>query len=156
MNNKSKKAVSPIITTVLLILLALVLALIILLYFRGFLSEKIAKFIPTTGEERPISEACDAISLEVAIAGNNELSVINQGDIPLYKIGVRVLDSSTGDSNVKEYDNVKGLSAGQAIMVSTPDQQLSGNKVSVAAILIGKGNKDATKEYNCKKWINVA
>jgi FlaG/FlaF family flagellin (archaellin) len=151
---KNKQGLSPLITTIFLILLAIILAVIILLWATGFTGEKISKFIPSSGGDRPITEACEKVLLQVSITGTNELSIINQGDIPLYKLGVRVTDSASGESTVKEYDVVKGLSTGQSISIQST-QTLSGNKVSIVPILIGKSDKSDTKEYNCKNWVEV-
>jgi flagellin-like protein len=157
MNSKNnKRGLSPIITTILLILLALVLAAIILLWARGFIQEKVSKFIPTSGEDRPIDEACEAVSLQIAITGNNELSIINKGDIPLYKLSIKIADSTSRTSTTQENSQVKGLSAGQSLVIQTDSSQpLLGNKVSVAPILLGKSDKQETKEYNCKNWVDV-
>jgi flagellin-like protein len=151
----AKKAVSPIITTVLLILVAIILAIIILVWARGFIAEKVSKFIPEQQEDRPISEACTSpsLSLSVAINGDNELSLINQGDIPVYKIGVRVT-ASGGESTIVEYD-ATGLNPGQSKSIATPTQHLTGNKIAIVPILIGKSEKKGTVEYNCKNWAEV-
>lgn len=148
----TKKAISPIITTVLLILIAIILAVIILLWARGFISEKISKFVPAQSQDRPIEEACNLVVLSAGINGN-QLSIINQGDIPVYKIGVRVTASSSGDSTIKEYDTT-GLNPGQTKLLTTT-QSLSGNKVEIVPILIGKSEKKGNVEYNCKQWLSV-
>lgn len=150
----TKKAVSPIITTVLLILIAIVLAIIILIWARGFISEKISKFVPAQSQDRPITEACDGVILAAGVSGNNELSIINQGDIPVYKLGVRVVDSDSGDATIVEYDTT-GLNAGQTKLLPTPTQSLSGKKISIVPILIGKSEKKGIVEYNCKTWYDL-
>ncbi len=150
----TKKAVSPIITTVLLILIAIILAIIILVWARGFISEKISKFIPAQSQDRPINEACDIVLLAAGVSGDKELSIINQGDIPVYKLGVRVTDSASGDATIVEYDTT-GLNPGQTKLLPTPTQILTGKKVSIVPILIGKSEKKGTVEYNCKTWYDV-
>lgn len=149
----AKKAVSPIITTVLLILVAIVLAIIILVWARGFIAEKVSKFIPAQSQDRPITEACDSVSLSASTSGDQELSIVNQGDIPVYKIGIRVT-ASGGESTIVEYDTT-GLNPGQSKSIPTPTQHLTGNGVAIVPILIGKSEKKGTVEYNCKTWFNV-
>lgn len=148
----TKKGISPIITTVLLILIAIILAVIILLWARGFISEKVSKFVPSESQDRPIEEACNLVSLSAGIDGN-QLSVVNQGDIPVYKLNVRVTNSVSGDSTIKEYDTT-GLNPGQTKLLTTA-QSLSGNKVEIEPILIGKSDKNGNVEYNCKIWLTV-
>jgi len=82
-NSNAKKAISPVVTTILLVMIAIVLALIILLWARGFIKETLMKF----GE--PIERACEQVNLQVSISGS-ELSVINQGSVPVYKLAVRI------------------------------------------------------------------
>ena len=52
MDTKNKKAVSPVVSTVLLVLIVIILAIIILLWSRGFIKEVILKEIP--GEESKV------------------------------------------------------------------------------------------------------
>lgn len=149
----AKKAISPIITTVLLVLVAIVLAVIILVWARGFIAEKVSKFIPAQSQDRPINEACDSISLSAAINGDQEIYLINQGDIPVYKIGVRVTNAASGEATLVEYDTA-GLNPGQSKAVVTT-QSLTGNKIAIVPILIGKSEKKGNVEYNCKTWFDV-
>ena len=148
----NKKAISPIITTVLLVLVAMILAIIILFWARGFISEKISKFIPAQSQDRPVAEACESVSLSVAITGAKELSIINQGDIPVYKLGVRVKDNG-GQATIVEYETI-GLDPGQSKLLATPTQTLTGG-VSIVPILMAKSEKTGTVEYNCKNWVDV-
>jgi flagellin-like protein len=154
MIKSNKRGISPIITTILLVVIAMILAVIILVWARGFMTEKISKFIPSQSEARPITEACDAVLLEPAVTGTNSISIINRGDIPLHMLGVRVTDATSGDSTIVEY--VQDLKPGQSNEITTDASQiLLGNKVEIVPILLGQSEKEGIKQYNCKNWIEV-
>lgn len=137
---KTKKAISPIITTVLLVLLALILAIIILLWARGFVQEPLIKF------DRPIEEACSSVGIQASITGSNDIAVNNIGDIPIYKLGVRI--SGAGASEIETFD--VSLDSGSSINIKT-SSSLSGAEVQLVPILLGSSEENATKEYRCPK-----
>ncbi len=138
---KSKKALSPIITTVLLILIALVLASIIYIWAGNFGTEQVAKF------DEPIENACSEVRLEAAITGDKSVSVINQGSIPVYQLVFLVESSGNSD---KENHTVN-LIAGGATSVATI-ASLTGKQVTLTPILLGTLKKDPSKneEFLCK------
>ena len=90
----NKKALSPVIATVLLILLVIILATIVFLWARGFLGEQIEKF------DRPIDYACDAISFEArlvpGLGGKYAIEIVNTGDIDIYNFQIKRIHG--GDS----------------------------------------------------------
>ena len=135
---KSKKAISPIITTILLIVLALVLALIILLWARGFMTEQVAKF------DAPIENSCKDVNLQASVS-DDSITLSNMGNVPVYKIGIKV--SSAGSSGI-EYKEVNLVQGGSSTITST--KTLTGNSVELVPVLLGKSQKTGeTKEYNC-------
>lgn len=85
---ESKRGLSPVIASVLLILLVIVLASFIFLWARGFISEQIEKF------GQPIETLCDSISFDAQIvqgsAGADALNVLNTGNTDLYQLDVRM------------------------------------------------------------------
>ena len=58
-----KRALSPVITTVLLILVAIILALLIWFWARSAIGEQISKF--DGNSDRPIDEVCNLVNLKV-------------------------------------------------------------------------------------------
>jgi flagellin-like protein len=88
---ENKKAVSPVIATVLLVALVLVMALIIFLWARGFLTEQLQK----NGVE--IATVCDQVNYEaelVSTTNGYELKIANNGNIPIYQFEAKVMDTS--------------------------------------------------------------
>lgn len=95
----SKKGVSPVVATVLLIVIVIVLAAIIFIWARGFLTESATK------GDRVVESSCEDINFEVQIAptasqctGSNDwaIDINNIGNIPIYGIKVLKYDESTG------------------------------------------------------------
>jgi len=141
MNKKqNKKALSPIITTILLILVSLVLAGIIFAWAKSFGSEQVAKF------DEPIENSCVDVRLQAAITGANSVSVINQGSIPVYKLRFLI----EGDGNSDKEDKEVNIIAGGATSVTTI-ANLIGKEVTLMPVLLGTLKDDSTKseEFPC-------
>ncbi len=138
-----KKALSPVITTILLVLLAIVLAAIILLWARGFVKETPLKFDSSLSEDRPIQELCDKVRLEFALSGN-EISVNNIGAIPVNKM--QVITSAGGSSDNTEYEI--NVNSGDSKSV-TSSVNLIGKKVDIVPILLGKLKSGPYSPYSC-------
>ena len=149
--DSSKKALSPVITTVLLILLAIVLAAIIMLWAFGFFGEHVMKFDPSTNEDKSIDEACSSVLLEASVSGN-EVSVLNTGNVAINKIAIRK-SSSDGSSSIEEKE--VNLIPGQSTSVVATD--LSGKIIEISPILLGKKQKSQElSEYTCEEKFLVS
>jgi flagellin-like protein len=135
----NKKALSPIITTVLLIVMALILAMIIFMWAVGFFREQVSK------ADQPIENICPEVNLQASIVGDKLLSLNNQGDYAIYKITIKVSGAGTSD---KEDVQIDLQPAGSKLVDST--LQLSGSNVQIIPILLGTSKKTgAVKEYSC-------
>ena len=98
----SKKGVSPVVATVLLIVIVVVLASIIFIWARGFLSESAVK------GERVVEASCDDVNFEAQIiqhaitecsgasGGDAAIDINNIGNIPIYGVKVLKYDESRG------------------------------------------------------------
>jgi flagellin-like protein len=139
----SKKGLSPVITTILLVLLAVILAGIIFLWAKGFVKEGLVKF----GE--PIERACEKIKFEAAISGEDIL-LTNRGDVPIYKL--RVVSSSAGSSSGVE--SSQAINPGESKTI-TEVSAVSGSKV--VPIILGTSKDNAVQEYECPKkyWFTL-
>ncbi len=133
----NKKAISPVITTISLILLALVLASIIFLWAKGFIGEQVSKF------DRPISESCGNVVLKAAASGEG-IKITNNGNVAVFKVGVR-LTASDGSSSIN--DELINLVPGASLTIfpSIPE----GSKVDLIPILLGKTSKGGSSEFTC-------
>ena len=102
-----KKGVSPVIATVLLIGIVIILAAIIFLWARGFVAEKAQKF------ERAVELSCANVNFRADVFGN-DLDIINDGNVPIYGINVKIIGE--GRVLVKEIlDSTIGLGESKRI-----------------------------------------
>ncbi len=138
----NKKALSPIITTILLVLLAIVLASIIYIWAKNFGTEQVAKF------DAPIENACADVRLEAAITAEKSISIINQGSIPVNKVKLLIINNG----NSQNEENTINLVAGGAKSITTT-ASLIGDKVTVTLVpvLLGTAKSDPSKieEFPC-------
>lgn len=138
----NKKGISPVIATVLLISIALIIGAIIFIWASFFIKENIQK----NGES--IATVCDRVDLEASISGNT-LNIINNGDVPVYKLALNIGDSQ--NLVVKNYGEIN-LGSGQSKTIDLTET----NVVSITPILKGIKN-DAETDYTCdKKQITVS
>ena len=99
----SKRGVSPVVATVLLITLVVILGTIIFIWAKGFLSESAIK------GDRVVENSCDDVKFEVQIIGEasecpkpnsptdyySAIDINNLGNIPIYGVKVLRYDDST-------------------------------------------------------------
>jgi FlaG/FlaF family flagellin (archaellin) len=139
MTKENKKALSPIIATVLLISLGLVLATIVYLFARGFIPEGIAKF------EQPIAESCKKVMFEASYE-NGGIIVQNTGNVPLYGIDISLKSAFA----TRELANFSGASylveAGGVTSYSGIGEIESGSEIRVMPILLGKSTDTEEKK----------
>jgi len=99
MKRGDKRALSPIVATVLLIALVLVLAIIIFLWAKGFISEQIEKF------GQPVESVCEDVSFDVQLVNREmtgyELEIANRGNVAIYNFDIKGI--SGGDSQIKTF-----------------------------------------------------
>jgi flagellin-like protein len=144
---RDKKAVSPVISTVLLILIVIILAVIILLWSRGFIKEKILKF------DKPIEEDCKEVSLKTFINPDNSgFGFTNNGNVPIYAIQLKISDKTSGSSEIRRIDD--NVDSGVSKMIDEPYYESDGitplyKEVKIIPVLLGKTSAGAVKEYSC-------
>jgi len=134
---KTKKGVSPVVATVLLIAIVVVLALIIFLWAKGFITESITK------KGVPIEQKCGEVDLEVAYDGS-DLVVTNRGNVPLFSF--EIVKISGGSREIQEgNEKEKRLGIGQSTSISLGDYE----KIEVTPVILGEA-KTSKKAYTCK------
>mgnify|MGYP001602505366 CR=1 FL=1 len=131
----NKKALSPVIATVLLISLVVVLALIIFLWATSFITEVVEK------EGKSASQACGEISLQASLSGST-LSLVNQGNIPVYQIEIVKKSGFKEERQVEQVD----VKAGE----SKTDIEVTGSfdKVEIIPAILGKSG-NVQKIFTC-------
>jgi len=138
----SKRGISPVIATVLLIAIVVVIAAIIFIWASNFVGEDIEKFGSS------IKNSCADVDLEVSEISSGYLNVVNRGDVPVFALNLKI--ESDGDSEISECEG--SFSPGQSgvVNIDTDCDGLSGDVISVIPVLIGTSNGE-DQEYSCDK-----
>lgn len=143
-----KRALSPVITTVLLILIVLILALLVFLWARGFLRERLSKF----GD--PIENSCDNVRIDASSPRANVIVITNTGNVPVYRFGFSKNNQAETDI---EYSSVnETLIAGTTKEYTYSTSGVS--RIDITPVLLGKNDEGRVKEYPClndKVVINI-
>jgi len=135
---KSKRSISPVVATVLLIAIVVVLALIIFLWARGFITETIMK------KEKSANQACEEVDIEVAYV-SGELQIINKGNMPVYNFRVKGKSQGSIDE-IDLGDENRGVAIGKSISFSiSPDY----DEIEVFPVILGEAGS-GKKAYVCE------
>lgn len=141
---KSKKAVSPVITTVLLILIVLVLALLIFLWARGFIKEQLSKF------DEPVERACKRIKIDASYSSTTkEVSVVNLGDIPIYQIGLNIEGGAEDQINYLESTSGDALRGGGTGIYPLAGGAQTGDTIEIIPVILGENEDGQAEPFAC-------
>lgn len=146
----SKRGVSPIIATVLLIVIVLVLGAIIFIWARGFISESATK------GDRVVESSCEDVRFEVQIAqsasqcnGGSAIDINNIGNIPIYGIKVLQYEDNTGSVEVIDESFESGtVKVGQSSYACLGFGVNSGDKFRVIPKLLAE-KEERKITYTC-------
>jgi flagellin-like protein len=140
-NMKNKKAVSPIVATVLLIMIVIVLAIIILIWSRGFMQEIITKQVQD--QDKRLDEWCHEIKIEGLINDDGTFGVINNGQIPIFAFNLKTVTG--GDSNTERISESLNPTHTQIV-----NKQMGNyDSIKLIPILLGSTDKGSTQEKSC-------
>ena len=146
---KGKRAVSPVISTVLLILIVIILATIILLWSRGFIKEVILKEI--AGESKRIEQFCAEVKLEGIVNPSGSFGFYNVGNVPIYAVSLKLTGRDTGKSEIITIKPEDGGSVNPSFSLVIEDQGDYDDyeEVKIIPILLGKSKSGGIKEKEC-------
>jgi len=146
---KIKKGVSPIVSTALLIVIVVILAVIIFLWASTFIEEAIEKEIG--GVKKTADKFCSDVNFEASIIGE-QFYIVNRGNVPIYSINVN--RKSAGTSTIKNHTISLGAGDTSNLELSKVglDGELSGDKVIITPVLLGKAGK-TKKIYTCPESV---
>ena len=145
---ENKKAVSPVIATVLLVTMVVVIALIIFLWFRNINKEAITKFDGTN-----VEIICSDVEFDSSYSSGN-LYVLNNGNVPLYSMKLRVFKEGSYETNdLQDISGSnwpeKGLNPGMAFSSATLGSLISGaDKVTMIPVLIGISEETGETKFH--------
>ena len=141
-----KKGLSPVVATILLILLVVIIAAIILLWAKGFIQEKVSKF------DKPISRSCAEVNIEATISGD-ELSVINNGNVPIYDL--RIKKKGAGKTEIEELGEPIDLGKGGSKTTVLEEGDYSDyEEVILIPVLKGESGTEY-KEFTCDEMYEI-
>ena len=141
----SKKGLSPVIASILLIALVLVLATIIYLWARAFIPETVEKFGST------IENSCQNIVFDVTYSGGY-LRVQNNGNVPIQ--GIRYAIEEPGSLAYEDLMSPAPIVAGgTSNFVISGDS--GGKNVRVVPILLGKASTGELKAFVCDESVKI-
>jgi len=143
---RGKRAVSPIVSTILLIVIVVILAVIIFLWARSFVGEIVEKEI--AGVKKTADKFCREVNFK-AYMSDGYLIIKNEGDVPIHEINVKKIAAGESDTEPIEIS----LDAGA---VSEPiDAGLSGyDAATITPVLLGK-TRNIKKQYTCPDETSV-
>lgn len=139
----SDKGISPVVATVLLIAIVIVLVLIVFIWARGFIKEVVMK------NEETAEKSCNKINLQISLVGDN-LQINNIGNIPLYRVDIRV--TTGGDSSIKRSE--KNIPAGGGDSITDISGLSSADKIEVIPVILGEVD-DTRTAYVCNRVFEV-
>lgn len=141
-----KKAVSPVIATILLIALVIIIALIVFQWMRGFTKEAITKF---DGEN--IKLVCDDVQFDASYS-DGTLTISNLGNVPIYNFNIKsefAGGHDTFDLKIENSDFV-GLNQGGIFSDSVPVSEGT-TTITLIPILLGVNKDGEQKTQACEE-----
>jgi len=140
-----KKAVSPIIATVLLIAMVMVIAAIIFLWFKGMTEETITKF---SGEN--IKLVCEKVDFDASYSDGN-LYVSNLGNVPIFGMKLKIYSQASHlTKDLTELDDSwNGLNQGDTFSTDISGEVIVAEKIIVIPVLLGMSD-EGEKSFKCE------
>jgi flagellin-like protein len=149
-----KRAVSPVIATVLLIMIVIVLALIILLWSRGFVKEAITKKIGDT--EKTVEQYCGEVTLQPIVHEGAEgdsrcFGFQNIGTVPIYKFKIKATITNSGETT--NIDGNEPVNPGFSVLIKDEVGDCNDynqyEDVKVIPILLGTKKSGTAEPFEC-------
>jgi flagellin-like protein len=144
----NKRAVSPLIATVLLIVMAIAIFGIIFLWLRGMIAEQVQKI------DRPIELQCDSVAFTAERQDGN-IIVSNKGNLPIVGMNVKIkAGGKTYSLPRKPVDGV--IAPGEVDIIDAKNNDasfpfISASKRTIAPLLQGTGKISGTpRVYACQ------
>ncbi len=135
----SKKGLSPVIATVLLIGISLAIALIIFFWARALIGEKTLKF------GNPVEDSCANVEFTAEVFSDGEVAIENNGNIAIYGAEIRKKDSGTIAGVGKFTKTISYGETGSGDIGASLDVE---DEVIVVPLILGEAG-DYKKAYTC-------
>lgn len=146
----SKRGVSPVIATVLLIGIVIALGVVVFLWFRGFTQEAVTKF----GGEN-VQLVCSNVQFEASYSSDGSVSISNTGNVPIFNFNVQI-DNKDGTYTTQQINNLMsnwpstGINQGGAFSGNAASI-ISGSTSDLVLIPILRGSTSSGQQqsYTC-------
>ena len=138
---KNKKAISPIISTVLLIMIAIIIAIIILIWGRGIIKDKLLKF------SKPVENVCSEVGIKPFVNPDKSYGFTNTGNVPIYQVDLKVLER--GKSTVTRIEET--ANPGASILLGESGEYLKDDieEIKIIPVLLGETGSGKQVPYPC-------
>lgn len=154
---KNKKAVSPMVSTVLLVMIVVIIAIIILMWSRGFIKESIEKEI--NGQGKRVEQFCSELSMVAILNDEGSFGFTNNGNVPIYALNLKLSGGiiGAGSSNIINIRPEKGglVNPGFSTLIKdeygTYYDYYDYDEVKIIPVLLGKTKTGAIKEKGCEE-----
>ncbi len=148
----NKKAVSPMVSTVLLIMIVVVLAIIILVWTMGFIKEAITKEV--AGDKKTVDKYCGEVELNVNFNNDGSFGITNNGNVPVNGFKLKLIGG--GSSEIIEYgQEIGSINPGfglNPVVDKAGNEILANNanydEIKIIPILLGE-TKAGPEAYTC-------
>ncbi|MEM3405764.1 MAG: archaellin/type IV pilin N-terminal domain-containing protein [Candidatus Pacearchaeota archaeon] len=141
MIKKDKRAISPVIATLLLVVIVIILVLIVFIWAKSFIKESIQK------KEKPAQQVCGEIRLEVYYnKDSGEISFSNIGNYPIYSLQLRLKEKG----KIKNYEINKSILIGAGESIKD-DSLKNKDSIEVIPVILGENEKGKKTQYTCKE-----
>ena len=153
----SRKGVSPVIATVLLVAFVIVIALIIFLWFKSTFNPSLEKF------GKNIELVCEDVKFSASYSGSS-IQIVNTGDVPLQGIRMKIVkegESNTVDLAIGDGWPSGGLKQGGSFSSSEGSavvgmiKEVGVKKILFVPILLGNLDSGAEQTYVCDERFGV-
>ena len=138
---KNKKAISPMVSTVLLIMIVVIISIIILIWGRGFIKEKLLKFT------KPVENVCADVGIKPFVNKDNSYGFTNNGNVAIYQIDLKTIER--GKSTIERIKET--VSPGESIILGDKYLEDPVEEIKIIPVLLGKTSSGKTKEYTCSE-----
>jgi hypothetical protein len=137
-----KRAISPLVATVLLIGISVAAASLIYLWLQGFILEQTAK------NNAPLERSCENLIYSSEITdGGNLLLINNEGNVPIKEVYVKATNAA-GSATYKKSPlkdsllHVPAISPGRIVDLNISDiKSFGATKIEIIPVLYGTGKK---------------
>ena len=143
---RSKRGVSPVVASVLMVLLVVFLAGMVFLWARGFISEQIEKF------GTPVESQCASINfypVKDSDSGGDYLEIVNRGNIDIFQFDIKLVQGGNSEFQRFNFNVGAGEGVKEYVTLKMGDGSVPDEIVIYPALLGSVVGKNSNKVFTC-------